>query len=88
MANKEYHFEINGTQYTVPNVKDIPTKALAETRKITDELDKAFSLLEIVLADQPETLAALYSLPFEDFGKWQEGWLQNATLGEYTGSES
>jgi hypothetical protein len=82
-----YKFTIEDTEYEVPDFADIPTGALRKGRKGTDEMDKAFIILEEALGDSP-ALAALDGLSLADFGKWLEGWTKGAPLGESSSSSS
>lgn len=83
-----YKFTINKTEYEIPAFADMPAGALRKARKGTDDMDKAFTILEEVVGVDSPTLIALDQLSVTEFGKWMEGWTQGAPLGEASSSES
>lgn len=79
---------IDDKEYSMPAVKAIPTGILRVTRKITDEADQAFTLLELLLGEDSDTLKALDAMPAEQFQATLIEWQKGASLGESVGSES
>ena len=79
---------IDNKEYTIPAVKAIPSGILRKTRKIVDEADQAFTLLELLLGEDSPELAALDAMPAELFQKTLIEWQKGASLGESSGSES
>ena len=87
MSAKTYDFTIEGKTYSIPLFKDMPIKVLRKTRHITNEMDMAFTILELAIKDE-SVLDALDGLTVEEFSEWQQGWLGQASVGESSGSES
>jgi len=87
MSAKTYDFTIQGKAYSIPLFKDMPIKVLRKTRHITNEMDMAFTVIELAIKDE-SILEALDTLTVEEFSTWQQGWLGEASMGESSGSES
>jgi hypothetical protein len=87
-ANNPVTFEHAGKTYSLPNIQEVKPGAWRKARKGTDEMDKAFLLLEIVLGEDSPELAALDELEPEAFNAVIEQWMQGATPGESVSSES
>jgi hypothetical protein len=87
-ANEPLTFEHNGKTFSLPNLQDIKPGAWRKARKGTDEMDKAFLLLETVLGEDSETLAAMDDLAPDKFNDIITTWMQGATPGESVGSEN
>jgi hypothetical protein len=83
-----YKFTIAETEFEIPEFSEIPSGALRKGRKGTDEMDKAFIILEESVGVDSPALAALDTLSLAEFGKWLEGWTKGAPLGEASSSES
>ena len=83
-----YKFEIDGTEYEIPQFADLPLGALRKARKAQDELDATFELLEGTLGADSPSMAALDTLTIEQFKAWFEAWAGGSTVGESSGSES
>ena len=83
-----YTFTVQGTEFEVPDFAEIPAGALRKGRKGTDDMDRAFIILEEALGVDSPALAALDSLPLAEFGKWLEGWTKGAPLGESSSSSN
>ena len=83
-----YKFEIDGTEYEIPQFADLPLGALRKARKAQDELDATFELLEGTLGAESAVMAALDGLTISKFKTWFDGWAGGSTLGESSGSES
>tara|TARA_R110000868_G_scaffold172824_2_gene408824 strand:- start:2758 stop:3024 length:267 start_codon:yes stop_codon:yes gene_type:complete len=88
MADKTetYKFSHNGRNYEVPSLKAIPTGVIRKTRKITDDTDKSFTILELVLGEDSPELAVIDSMTPQDFTDWLTGWTGGAPLGEASDS--
>jgi hypothetical protein len=83
-----YSFTIAEETYEIPSFSDVPAGALRKGRKGTDDMDKAFTILEEAIGIDSPALAALDKLSVTEFGKWLEGWTKGAPLGESSGSLS
>jgi hypothetical protein len=83
-----YKFTIAEIEYEIPAFADIPAGALRKGRKGSDDMDRAFTILEEAIGAESETLAALDKLTLAEFGKWLEGWTQGAPLGESSSSSN
>jgi hypothetical protein len=83
-----YKFTIAETEFEVPTFADIPAGALRKGRKGTDEMDKAFIILEEALGVDSPALAALDTLTLAEFGEWLTGWTKGAPLGEASSSSN
>lgn len=83
-----YKFDIAGKTFEVPGFQNIPAGALRKARHATDEIDKAFTILETVLGEDSDVIEALDSLTLEQLGEWLSGWTQGVPLGESNGSSN
>ena len=81
-----YKFNIKGQDYEVPGFQEIPAGALRKARHATDEIDKAFTILEQVVGEDSDVIKALDTLTLEELGTWLSGWTQGVPLGESKGS--
>lgn len=88
MSDLKYHFEIGGNKYSVPFLKDSPIGVLRKARKAGNDMDAAFTILELILGEDSPEIAAVDTMTPEQFGEWMKGWTQGASLGESSGSES
>ena len=86
MTAKLYKFDHNKTTYEIPSFSELPMGAVRKARKATDDIDKAFIIIEEVLGENAPALQALDSMKAAEFQKFLEGWTQGATLGESSGS--
>ena len=86
MAAKVYTFEYNKSTYEIPLFSELPMGAVRKARKATDDIDKAFIIIEEALGDDAPALQALDSMKAAEFQKFLEGWTQGAPLGESSGS--
>lgn len=86
--SKTFSFEHKGKTYTMPSVKAIPNGAIRKTRHITDEVDKSYSIIELVVGEDSEVLAAFDEMTVEEFTNVISEWTKGASLGESSGSES
>ena len=77
-----FTFKYNDKEYTLPAINKLPNGVLRKTRHIEDEVDKAYSIVEILLEKQPETLEAFDDMTVEEFIAIITEWTQGASLGE------
>jgi hypothetical protein len=87
-ALKTYTFEFNGEKFEIPAFNALPMGAIRKARKAKDEADQAFTIIEAVMGEGSPALAAIDSMPAEEFNKWLEGWTQGSSVGESVNSES
>jgi len=83
-----YTFTVADTEYTVPLFRDLPLGAIRKARRIEDEMDKAFTILEEAVGVDSDALKAIDSLTVSEFGEWMKGWTQGASLGEASSSSN
>lgn len=81
-------FEHNGKTFELPDIRTVKPGVMRKARKGENDMDKTFTLLEVLLGEDSETLAALDDLEPEEFNKVIEKWLQGAQLGESSGSSN
>lgn len=84
--SKTYTFEAAGVTHTIPAFTSLPMGAIRKVRKITDEADQVFTLLEATLGMESEALAAVDAMDAEAFEVFLKGWTQGAPVGESSGS--
>jgi hypothetical protein len=77
-----FEFEQGGKTYSIPSFKDLPTGALRRARSATDDLDKAFLIVENVMGEDSPELAAIDKMTISEFGDFVKGWTQGAPMGE------
>jgi hypothetical protein len=77
-----YKFTHNGRTYHVPSLKSVPTGVIRKTRKLTDDTDKSFTILELLLGEDSPELEAIDSMNPDEFADWLNGWTGGAPLGE------
>ena len=80
--NNIFTFEYEGKTYTIPSIKALPNGVIRKTRKIDDELDKTYTIIEELLGEGSEELAVLDKMTLEEFSEFATKWTQGATLGE------
>lgn len=83
-----YDFEIAGTTYSVPSFKDLPAGALRKSRKASDDMDRAFIILEETVGEDSDVIRAIDTLSVTELGEWLKGWTQGAPLGESSSSSN
>ena len=59
---------------------------IRKSRKGTDDLDKAFIIIEEILGENSPELKALDQMTPAEFQEFLEGWTEGASLGESKGS--
>lgn len=77
-----FEFEQGGKKYRIPGFKSIPTGALRKARAATDDLDKAFLIIEHVMGEGSPELNAVDNMTVAEFGEFVQGWTQGAPMGE------
>lgn len=85
---KAFTFTYAGKEYTMPSIKSIPNGVIRKTRNIADEVDKSYTIIELILGEDSETLKVLDEMSVEEFTVVIYEWTQGASLGESSGSES
>jgi hypothetical protein len=88
MSKKTFSFEYEGNTYEIPSISELPNGILRKTRKIEDELDKSYTILEELLGIDSKELKALDKMTVEQFSEVIQKWTSGASLGESSGSES
>lgn len=89
MSTKQtFTFTYEGKEYTIPSIKSVPNGVIRQTRKIEDELDKTYTIIELLLGEDSEELAVLDKMTLSEFIDFSNAWTQGASVGESTGSES
>jgi hypothetical protein len=83
-----YKFDIAGTTYEVPLLKDAPIGVVRKARKAGNDMDATFIILETMLGEESPELAAVDTLSASAFADWMKGWTQGASLGEASGSSN
>jgi hypothetical protein len=84
--SKTYEFVVAGKTYSIPAFSSLPAGALRQARKATDDLDKAFTILEYTLGLESDSLAAVDSMTVEEFGEFVKGWTDGVSVGESSDS--
>jgi hypothetical protein len=85
---KPFTFTYEGKEYSMPAIKSIPNGVIRKTRNITDEVDKSYTIIELILGEDSETLKVLDQMSVSEFTDIITEWTQGSTLGESSGSES
>lgn len=83
-----YTFTHRNKTYTIPSFASLPMGALRKARKSSDDVDKAFIIIEEIAGEGSPELAALDTMTAAEFDVFLEGWTQGAPLPESSGSES
>lgn len=86
--DKLFTFYYEGKEYSIPAIKSIPSGAIRKTRHIEDEVDKSYSILEIVVGEDSEVLTVLDKMTISEFTEVISEWTQGASVGESSGSDS
>ena len=84
MAAKKQGFKFvhNGRSYEIPDMASIPTGVVRKTRRLENDSDKAFTILELLLGEDSPELAAVDSMNGAEFADWLTAWTGGAPLGE------
>ncbi len=85
-VNKTFTFEHEGKSYSIPSFKHLPIGAIRKVRKLEDQADQVFTLLETVLGVDSPTLAAVDTMDTEEFQLFFTEWTGGAPLGESSDS--
>lgn len=83
-----YNFELNGKNFELPDFTNLPMGVIRKSRKHSNDLDSAFSIIENLTGEDSELLKALDELPVSEFNKFLEGWTSGASLGESSASSN
>lgn len=89
MATELFHFEQAGKKYTIPKFSNISAGTLRKSRHESDDLGRAFVVLEITLGEDSKELAAVDAMSIEGFNTFIKSWTDNGSgvaLGESSGS--
>ena len=86
--SKTFTFDFAGESYTIPSFNALPMGAIRRARKCADEVDQAFTILELVVGEDSPALDALDRMDGDEFNEWFTAWTQGAPLGESSSSES
>ena len=81
-----FTFEQGGKQYSIPKFSDLPAGALRSSRKASDDLDKAFTIIEYVMGEDSPELLAVDNMTVAEFGDFVKAWTDGASVGESSGS--
>jgi hypothetical protein len=85
---KTFSFDFEGKTITIPDIKHIPNAAIRKTRHILDDVDKSYTIIELVVGEDSEAMEAFDKMTVEEFTAVISDWTQGASLGESSGSES
>jgi hypothetical protein len=77
-----YTFKHRNKNYTIPNFADLSMGVIRKSRKGSDDLDRAFIIIEELLGEDSPEIKALDEMTPTEFQKFLEGWTQGASLGE------
>lgn len=77
----KFKFEHDGKTYTIPRFQDQTAGTLRKARKLGNDTDMAFFMLETMIGEGPE-LDALDSMNLEQFGEFVKAWTGGVTPGE------
>jgi hypothetical protein len=96
MAPKEpqdHKEPIKGSTFTttagvlnLPHPSRIPSGVIRRTRKLEDQVDQFFSILEGLFGEDSDELLILDKLPMDELGDIFNEWMQDAQPGESSGS--
>jgi hypothetical protein len=87
MSAEKFSFKgPDGKTYKIPHFKNLPTGALRKARKASDDLDRAFLIIENVMGEDSPELKAIDNMTVEQFGEFVKSWTQGAPAGELSGS--
>jgi hypothetical protein len=79
-------FEQGGKSYQIPKFSNLPAGALRRARKASDDLDKAFTIIEFVMGDESPEIFAVDSMTVSEFGDFVKAWTGGTSVGESSGS--
>lgn len=88
LENTTFTFEHKGKEYTIPSVKNIPNGVIRKTRHIEDEVDKSYTIIELIVGEDSEVMEAFDDMTVSEFTNVISEWTKGASLGESSGSES
>lgn len=85
-AHNMFEFEQGGKKFYIPKFSNLPAGALRKARKATDDLDKAFIIIESAMGEDSKELEAVDRMTVEEFGEFVKSWTEGASMGESSGS--
>lgn len=83
---KIYTFTYEDKEYTIPSIKNIPNGVIRKTRHIADEVDKSYTIVELIVGDNTELLDVFDNMTVEEFTNFIKDWAGTEQLGEPSGS--
>lgn len=86
MSADKFKFTHDDVEYEIPSFKSLPAGVIRKSRKGTDDVDKAFLILESTLGEDSTELAAVDAMSISEFNDFVTAWTKGATLGESSGS--
>jgi hypothetical protein len=86
MTVDKFTFEVANKKYHIPLFKDIPMGAIRKSRKLKEEADQVFVIIEQVMGEDSKELAAVDSMNSEAFAEFITSWTQGAPTGESSSS--
>lgn len=86
--NKLYTFTYQGKEYAIASIKHIPNGVIRKTRHITDEVDKSYTIIELIVGNDEELLEVFDTMTVEEFTNFIEDWAGTDKVGESSGSSS
>lgn len=86
MSAEKFNFEHKGKKYTIPQFSELPAGALRRARKGSDDLDKAFTIIEYVMGENSPEIKAIDDMSVGEFGEFVKSWTGGASVGESSGS--
>lgn len=83
-----YSFKHAGKKFQIPLFTDIPMGVIRKSRRASDDMDKAFIILETLMGEGSPEMEAVDSMNAAEFQEFLAGWTQGAPVGESVSSES
>lgn len=83
--SKTFTFTYEGKTYTIPSIKSMPNGIIRKTRKIQDDIDKSYTIIELLVGEDSEVMAVFDSMSVAEFTDFIEQWSEGASLGESSG---
>ena len=84
--NNKYTFTFKGKEYSITSVNAIPNGVIRKTRKIQDEVDKSYTIIELIVGDDEELLEVFDAMTVSEFTAFIEAWSGTDKVGESSGS--
>lgn len=83
MATEKFHFKTStGKTITLPRYKNVPIGVIRKIRKVDDNFEAAFVLIELI--SDAKTLEMVESLGAEEFEQFSTAWQEDSqvSMGE------